>query len=46
MLSFGQARRLSGLSVWDSLELLRKREVQLHYDIAELEEDLKTLKEI
>jgi predicted HTH domain antitoxin len=46
MLSFGQARRLSGLSVWDFLELLRKREVQLHYDIAELEEDLKTLREI
>ena len=45
-LSFGQARRLSGLSVWDFLELLRKREVQLHYDIAELEEDLKTLREI
>ena len=45
-LSFGQARRLSGLSVWNFLELLRKREVQLHYDIAELEEDLKTLREI
>jgi len=46
MLSFGQARRLAGLSVWDFLDLLRKREVQLHYDIAELEEDLKTLREI
>jgi predicted HTH domain antitoxin len=46
MLSFGQARRLAGLSVWDFLDLLRKREVGLHYDIAELEEDLKTLREI
>ncbi len=45
-LSFGQARRLSGLSVWDFMELLRDRKVPLHYDVAELEEDLKTLKEI
>ena len=45
-LSFGQARRLSGLSVWDFIELLRDRKVPLHYDVAELEEDLKTLKEI
>ncbi len=42
-LSFGQARKLAGLSVWDFIELLRKREVPLHYDIAEWEEDLKTL---
>ncbi len=45
-LSFGQARRLSGLSVWDFMELLRDRKVPLHYDVAELEEDLKTLEEI
>ncbi len=45
-LSFGQARRLSGLSVWDFIELLRDRKVPLHYDVAELEEDLKTLEEI
>lgn len=45
-LSFGQARRLSGLSIWDFMELLQRREVPLRYDIAELEQDLKMLKDI
>ena len=45
-LSFGQARKLAGLSVWDFIELLRKREVPLHYDFAELEEDLKILDKV
>ena len=45
-LSFGQARRLSGLSIWDFMELLRKMEVPLRYDIAEFEEDLKIIKEV
>ena len=45
-LSFGQARKLAGLSVWDFIELLRKREVPLHYYIVELEKDLETLEKI
>ena len=45
-LSFGQARKLAELSVWDFIGLLRKREVPLHYDIAELEEDIKTLENV
>ena len=45
-LTFGQARQLCGLSVWDFLEFLRDRRVPLHYDLIEYEEDLKTVQEL
>lgn len=43
ILSFGQARQLAEMSVWDFIELLRDRRIPLHYDILEYEEDLKTV---
>jgi predicted HTH domain antitoxin len=46
LLSFGQARQLSGLSIWNFLELLRERKVPIHYDLREYEEDLKTIQEL
>ena len=46
MLSFGQARQLSALSVWDFMETLRERKVPLHYSEAEYSEDLKVIKEL
>jgi len=46
VLSFGQARQLAELSVWDFLELLRERKVALHYGIPEYEEDLKTIQDL
>jgi predicted HTH domain antitoxin len=46
MLSFGQARQLSTLSVWDFMETLRERKVPLHYSEAEYLEDSKTVKEL
>lgn len=46
VLSFGQARQLAELSVWDFLEFLRERKIALHYDKAELEEDLRTAQEL
>ncbi len=46
LLSFGQARQFAGLSVWDFLEFLRERKISLHYDVAEYEEDLKTIREL
>ncbi|MBI4681236.1 MAG: UPF0175 family protein [Nitrospirae bacterium] len=46
MLSFGQARQLADLSVWDFLDLLRERKVPLHYGVVEFEEDLKTIQEL
>ncbi len=45
-ISFGQARKLSGLSVWDFIEILRDNKIPLHYDIGELEEDSETIKEL
>lgn len=46
LLSFGQARQLAELSVWDFMELLRDRKVSLHYGLTEYEEDLKTIRGI
>jgi predicted HTH domain antitoxin len=45
ILSFGQARQLSSLSVWDFMEVLRERKVSLHYSEAEYDEDSKIVKE-
>lgn len=45
MLSFGQARQLADLSLWDFLDLLRERKVPLHYNGSDYEEDLKTIQE-
>lgn len=46
LLSFAQARQFAGLSVWDFLGFLRERNVPLHYDLAEYDEDLKTIMEL
>lgn len=46
LLSFGQARQFAGLSVWDFLGFLRERKIPLHYDLAEYEEDIKTIGEL
>ena len=44
-LSFGKARELAGLTVWEFQNLLGSRNIPVHYGIEEYEEDLKTLKE-
>ena len=46
LLTFGQARQFAGLSVWVFLEFLRERKIPLHYDLAEYEEDSKTIREL
>lgn len=46
LLSFGQARQLSELSIWDFLDLLRERKVPLHYGIPEYEEDLTSIQNL
>lgn len=46
LLSFGQARQLAELSIWDFLQLLKDRKVSLHYGVLEYEEDLKAIREI
>ena len=44
--SLGQARRISGLSKWDFLELLAKEGIPIHYGEEELREDLEVAKRL
>lgn len=46
LLSFGKARELSGMSRWGFHNLLGEEGIPRRYDVAELEEDLKTLREL
>lgn len=45
-LSFGKARELAGLSVWEFMEKLNENKIPLNYDIEDLKEDLETIKEL
>jgi len=45
-LSFGKAREMAGMTVWEFQQLLGSRGIPVHYDVAEYEEDLETLKEL
>lgn len=45
VLSFGQARQLAGVSVWDFIEFLRDRKIPLHYDKIEYEEDSRSVQD-
>ena len=44
-LSFGKARELAGMSLWELRQLLGFRRIPPHYDIEDLDEDLKALGE-
>ncbi|RLC54612.1 MAG: UPF0175 family protein [Chloroflexi bacterium] len=45
-LTLGQASRLAGMSQLQFQHLLASRRIPVHYDVAEFEEDLKTLREM
>ena len=45
-LSFGKAREMAGMTVWAFQQLLASREIPVHYDVEDYEEDLRTLKEL
>jgi predicted HTH domain antitoxin len=45
-LSFGKARELAELSAWEFQQLLGSRGIAIHYDVADYEEDLTTLREL
>ena len=45
-LSFGKAREMADMTVWDFQQLLGGRGVSIHYDLEDYEEDLATLKEL
>ncbi len=43
-LSFGKAREMAGMTVWDFQLLLGTRKISVHYDIQDYEEDVATLR--
>lgn len=45
-LSFGKAREMAGMTAWAFQQLLGSRDIPVHYDIPDYEEDLRTLKEL
>jgi len=45
-LTLGQASRLAGMSRLQFQHLLASRQIPVHYDVAEFEEDLRTLGEL
>jgi predicted HTH domain antitoxin len=45
-LSFGKARELAGLTVWEFQNLLGSRKTPVHYGLKEYEDDLNTLKDM
>jgi predicted HTH domain antitoxin len=42
-ITLSRAAELAGLSTWDFLALMPKEQLDLHYDIAEFEDDLQRL---
>ena len=45
-LTLGQAARLAGMSQWDFRGLLVGQDIPLHYDVADFEEDVATLRDL
>ena len=43
-LSFGKARQMAGMTVWAFQQLLGSREIPVHYDVEDYEQDLAALK--
>lgn len=45
-LSIGKARELAGMSLWEFRQLLASRRISPHYDVADLNEDVATLRQL
>ena len=45
-LSLGKARELAGLSLWEFRQWLGLRRIEAHYDAADLQDDVATLREL
>jgi predicted HTH domain antitoxin len=45
-LSFGKAREMAGMPVWEFQQLLGTRQISVQYSVEDYEEDLSTLKEL
>lgn len=46
LLSFGKARELAGMTKWEFARLLGEEGIPRHYDLEELDRDLRTLEEL
>ena len=42
-LSIGKARELAGMSLWEFRQVLASRRIPVHYDLADLQDDINTL---
>lgn len=45
-LSLGKARELAGLTLWEFRQWLGLRRIEAHYDDADLQDDVNTLREL
>ena len=45
-LSIGKARELAGMTLWEFRQLVASRRISPHYDVADLDEDVATLREL
>ncbi|MFO7682681.1 MAG: UPF0175 family protein [Chloroflexota bacterium] len=45
-LSFGKARQMADMDFWTFQQVLGSRKIAPHYDVADYEEDLDTLKKL
>ena len=41
-LGIGHAREMAGLSLWEFRQLLASRKISPHYDVSDLDEDIRT----
>ena len=41
--TLSRAAEISGISIWEMIDILEKKKITLQYDVEDLEEDLKTL---
>ncbi len=45
-LSFGKTREMAGMTAWAFQQMLGARNIAVHYDVDDYEQDLTTLKEL
>ena len=46
VIAAGKARDLAGMSLWQFRQLIASRQIEPHYDLADLEEDMAILREL
>jgi len=46
LVSLGKAAEIAGLSLWEMMELMARKGISIRYEPEDLEEDLRTLREV